>query len=141
MDEELEKFKTDINLPAFAASRGFGLSRKDSWRGSAVMKNPTGEKIIITRDSDGHWVFYSVKSAASGTIIDFAMRYLGLSLGAARMQLRAFMGQPMPALPALPHLTKVAKDRGRVERAYAAMQPAIRHPYLENERGIPRQTS
>lgn len=138
MDLELEKFKTEIDLRAFAASRGFQLSRKDSWRGSAVMKHPRGEKIIIKRDGDRHWVFYSVKSDASGTVLDFAKHFLGLSLGAARKELRSFMGLPSSALPTYPPLAKVVKDRIRVERAYARMQTAGRHVFLENERGIPR---
>jgi Protein of unknown function (DUF3991)/Toprim-like len=44
---------------------------------------------------------------------------------------------PPSALPPYPALPKVAKDRLRVYREFARMLDAPRHPYLENERGIP----
>jgi hypothetical protein len=141
MDLELEKFKTEIDLRLYATGQGYLLDRKESWAGSAVMRNPnTNDKIIIKRDADGHHVYFSVRDDSdNGTILDFAKRRLGVSLGAARKELRAFMGLPTSALPPYPPLVKVVKDRIRVERAYARMQVALRHPYLENERGIPRQ--
>jgi len=42
-------------------------------------------------------------------------------------------------LAPFPPLVKVAKDRIRVEQAYARMEVAVTHPYLENERAIPRE--
>jgi hypothetical protein len=139
MDEELERFKIEIDPREYVASQGYELSRKDSWAGSAVMRHPNGDKIAIKRDTDSHWVFYSFKSDASGTIIDLVKHLHGCSLGAARKELRAFTGLPKPALPPYPPLVKVVKDRISVERAYARMEIALRHPYLENERGIPRE--
>jgi hypothetical protein len=141
MDLELEKFKTEIDLRLYAAGQGYQLDRKESWAGSAVMRNSnTNDKIIIKRDDDRHYVYFSVRDDAdNGTIIDFVKRRLGVSLGAARKELRAFMGLPTSALPLYPPLVQVVKDRIRVERAYARMQTALRHPYLENERGIPHQ--
>jgi hypothetical protein len=47
------------------------------------------------------------------------------------------MGLPASTIPAYPPLPKVAKDRIRVERAFARTRIAHAHPYLENERGIP----
>ena len=38
MDSELESFKTSIDLRAYAAAQGYQLDRKESWRGSAVMR-------------------------------------------------------------------------------------------------------
>ncbi len=46
---------------------------------------------------------------------------------------------PSSVLATFPPLHRVAKDRIRVERAYARMQAARTHPYLENERAIPRE--
>ena len=138
-DPELEKFKTEIDLRAFAAREGYQLDPKDSWAGSAVMRHIDNDKIIIKRDADGHWVFFSVRSEASGTILDFVKYRLGLSLGAARKELRSFMGQPPSVLTPYPPLPRIAKDRIRVERTYARMSVALRHPYLENERGIPAE--
>lgn len=139
MDLELERFKVEIDLRMFATSQGYQLDSKESWAGSAVMRHPNNDKIIITRDAkSGHYVYCSVRDDADkGTVIDFAMRRLGLSLGAARKVLRAFMGAPAAIAVPYPPLLGVVKDRAGVERAFARMKIVTRHPYLENERGIP----
>jgi hypothetical protein len=138
-DPELESFKTTIDLRSYAASQGYQLDRKESWNGSAVMRHANGDKIIIKRDADSHYVFFSVRDDAdNGSIIDFAKRRLGCSLGAVRKELRPWLSMPSLDIPSHPPLQKVAKDRIRVERAYARMQVARSHPYLENERAIPR---
>lgn len=140
VDLELEKFKVEIDLRAYAATHGYQLDRKDSWAGSAVMRHPNNDKIIIKKDADGHYVYFSIRDETdNGTILDFAKRRLGLSLGAVRKELRSFMGKPSALLVPYPPLPKVAKDRIRVEGAYARMNPALGHPYLENERAIPRE--
>ena len=36
-DQELEDFKTRIDLRAYAAALGYELDRRESWRGSSVM--------------------------------------------------------------------------------------------------------
>ena len=55
------------------------------WRGSAVMRHTNGDKIIIKRDTDAHYVYFSVRDYGDhGTIIDFVQRRLGASLGAAQ---------------------------------------------------------
>ncbi len=83
-DPELENFKTRIDLRAYAAEQGYELDRKESWRGAAVMRHPgTDDKVIIKREADGHYVYFSVRDDSDhGTIIDFAQRRLGLSFGA-----------------------------------------------------------
>jgi hypothetical protein len=135
-DPELESFKTSIDLRAYAASRGYVFDRKESWRGSAVMRHADGDKVMIKRDADGHYVYFSVRDEADhGTIIDFAQHRLRLSLGDLRKELRPWIGMNAEVLP-YPPLLPVAKDRIQVERAYARMQVAFRHPYLENERAI-----
>lgn len=139
MDQELEKFKTDIDLRSYAASQGFQLSTKESWRGSSVMRHPSSEKIIIKRGADGHYIYFSVhRSDDNGTIIDFVQNRTRMSIGAVRKELRPWISRD--AAPALfPELPKTNRDRVRVEAGYARMQDARRHPYLENMRGIPAQ--
>ena len=137
-DRELESFKTGIDLRAYAASRGYAIDTQESWRGSAVMRHTTGDKIIIKRDADGHYVYFSVRDDRDhGTIIDFARHRLGLSLGAVRKELRPWLSVAPSSLPPFAPLPRVAKDRLRVDREFARMLDAPRHPYLENERGIP----
>ena len=137
-DPELESFKTSIDLRAYAAGQGYVLDAKESWRGSAVMRYPNGDKISISRKPDGHYTFFSVRSDQdSGTIIDFIQKRTGASLGAIRKELRAWLAAPPMALPHLPELPKTTKDREAVQARYASMTVAHRHPYLENERAIP----
>jgi hypothetical protein len=137
-DPELESFKTSIDLRAYAAGQGYTLDRKESWRGSAVMRHPNGDKIIISRKPDGHFTFYSVRTDDdSGTIIDFIQKRKGITIGGIRKELRGWLGMPALALPHLPELAKTAKDREAVQALYSSMVVAHRHPYLERERAIP----
>jgi hypothetical protein len=136
-DPELNSFKTSIDLRAYAASQGYALDRKESWRGSAVMRHANGDKIIIERDADNHYVYFSVRDETDhGTIIDFVQQRLGLSLGGLRRELRPWIGRSAEISP-YPPLQPAAKDRMRVEQIYTRMQEARCHPYLENERAIP----
>jgi hypothetical protein len=57
---ELDRFKTEINLSHFAASRGYTLDKRESSRNSAVMRHADGDKIIIAREGQ-HWIYFSVR--------------------------------------------------------------------------------
>lgn len=93
MNDELEAFKTRVNLTEFAASEGFVLDAKASSRNSAVMRHPAGDKIIVGRGEDGHWIYFSVRDPAdNGTIIDFVQRCQGGTLGQVRQVLRPWIG-------------------------------------------------
>jgi hypothetical protein len=136
MDSELESFKSNIDLRCYAREHGYRLDRKESWRGSAVMRHANGDKIMIKRDADGHYVYFSVRDDRdNGTIIDFVRNRQGLSLGAVRKELRQWLGRPVEPIP-YPALATTGKDRLRIERAYARTRKALSHPYLENERGL-----
>lgn len=78
-DQELEAFKTEIDLRAYVAAQGYQLDRRESWRGSSVMRHANGDKIIIKKDSDNHYVFFSVRDDAAGSIIDFVKKRNGLN--------------------------------------------------------------
>jgi hypothetical protein len=135
--EELEAFKKNIDLRAYAAGLGFELDRKESSRGSSVMRHATGDKIIISRKLDGHFTYWSPRDDGDrGTIIDFVARRKGLNLGAVRKELRPFIGGSITALPTYSTLSPTSKDRLHVEMEFSKMHDALRHPYLENERGI-----
>ena len=81
-DPELESFKTGIDLRIYAAALGYELDRRESWRGSSVMRDPKGDKVIVKRDTDQHYVYFSVRDEAdNGSIIDFVMPRKGFNLG------------------------------------------------------------
>jgi Toprim-like/Protein of unknown function (DUF3991) len=135
--DELDNFKRDIDLRAFASTFGYLLDSKESWRGSAVMRHATGDKIVITRDADdGHFVYFSVRdNLDQGSIIDFVQFRRRLSLGAVRQELRQHLGKSGTSA-LLPELAKTTKDRQAVATAYAGMLDTRCHPYLK-ERAIP----
>ena len=140
MDAELESFKTGIDLRAYAASQGYQLDRKASWRGTSVLRHPaSNDKIIVKRGMDGHYVYFSVRDDCdNGSIIDFVQFRQGLSLGAVRKELRPWTGQPPVPVPSFPVLHKTEKDRMKVEAAYEKMRDATDgHPYLERRRALP----
>lgn len=52
-DAELDGFKRNIDLPQYAASQGYAVDKRDSWRGSTVMRNGA-DKIVIKKNGNGH---------------------------------------------------------------------------------------
>ncbi len=136
-DEELEQFKSHINLSEFAAGRGYALDKRESSRNSAVMRHPDGDKIIIARRPDGTWIYFSVRDGAdNGSIIDFVQHRDGKNLGRVRQTLRPWAGgsPPSPAGLQLPlfarDLVPIAKDREAVLKAWEQAKPCFGLPYL-----------
>lgn len=143
-DEELEEFKWKIDLREYAASLGYALDRRDSWRGSAVMRSGL-DKIVIKRDNDGRYVYFSVRDDGdNGSIIDFVQHRKNLSLNTVRLELRPWSGSravssPLPSSPAMPPLERTGMDRLEVETQYRRMQEAPAHPYLIGKRRLPHE--
>jgi hypothetical protein len=54
MPMNLKLSKPNIDLRAYAVGQGYQIDKRESWRGSAVMRHPLGDKVIIKRDSDNH---------------------------------------------------------------------------------------
>lgn len=138
---ELGRFKTEINLSEYAASCGYGLDKRESSRNSAIMRNANGDKIVIARGLDGHWIYFSVRdNSDNGSIIDFVQKRDNVTLGFLRKTLRPWIGggtppnRPVKSSYAAP-LKMVSKDTTKVLASLGAMQSVISHSYLEN-RGI-----
>jgi hypothetical protein len=132
-DRELESFKREIDLRHFAVSLGYEMDRRESWRGSTVLRRG-GDKIVVKRNGNGHYVFFSVRDDRdNGTLIDFLQRRQHVSLGAVRQILRPWVGRSA-ASPRFPKLQPTSPDRMRVEGEYRRMADALRYPYLEQER-------
>jgi hypothetical protein len=135
-DGELDAFKRDIDLRQFAESLGYQIDRRESWRGSAVLRC-AADKIVVKRNGNGHYVFFSLRDDDdNGTVIDFVQRRQHLSLGAVRQVLRPWIGRPA-STPQFPQLPPASADRMRVEREYRRMADVQRYPYLERDRCLP----
>jgi hypothetical protein len=135
-DSELDAFKREIDMRQFAVSLGYEMDRRESWRGSTVLRSG-GDKIVVKRNTNGHYVFFSVRDDRdNGTVIDFLQRRQNLSLGAVRQILRPWIGRSAIP-PQFPKLEPTSPDRMLVESEYRRMANALRHPYLEHERCLP----
>ncbi len=90
--QELERFKTEINLVSYAQSQGYEYLQRESPRSSAVLRHNSGDKIVVATDIDGHGVYFSVRDDADkGTIIDFVQNRRNLSLTEVRKELRDWL--------------------------------------------------
>lgn len=126
----LDNFKT-LNLIDFAEDRGYVIDERESSKASGVMRNQTGDKIIIARRTSGHWVYFSVRDDTdNGTIVDFLLHRGAGNLGEVRRELERWTHAPSPPLRFARELTPVSKDREGVCRRLAAMEVASNHPYL-----------
>jgi len=142
MDNEIERFKKEIDLTAFAASRGYARDPRESSQNCEVMRSSNGDKIVIVKHIDNkgaeHWVYYCVRdSRDNGSIIDFLQWRGGGSLGQIRKTLREWLGAPRPAAGLLTprKLFPVSKDRASVLMAWERARPCSSLSYLTS-RGI-----
>jgi hypothetical protein len=58
-DQELEAFKSRIDLQRFAASLGSEKDKRESSKRSAIMR-AGADKIIVKLNGDGHYLYFSV---------------------------------------------------------------------------------
>ena len=141
--DELEDFKTNINLSEYAALEGYVMDRKASSKNSVLMRRKDGDKIVIARGADRHWIYFSVRDDTdNGSIIDFVQKRKGCTLGGVRQALRPWVGSAHHVIRLHPDLfaqeiEPVSKDRARVFLELARMTPLLSHAYLEEDRSIP----
>ena len=147
--DELEQFKTDIDLRIVAAELGYEINPRKSSRGSTAMDRAAGDRILVALAPDGHFVYCSVHDPSdAGSVIDFWQRRKGGSLGDVRKALRPFLGAKGLAPPPLsssrtqsvmlPNLRPVERDILGVQARYQGFNPLEgHHAYLCDERAIP----
>jgi hypothetical protein len=90
VDTELERFKIEVVLPEFAATRGYSLDRRASSRNSIVMRHPDGDKIIIGDIMlliPGIMLTNSIRDILLGDIISGSLRQVEAILMAATLAL------------------------------------------------------
>ena len=138
-NDELEQFKRDINLSEYAASQGYELEKHESSRNSAVMRHPDGSKIVITRQQDRHWVYFSVHNDRDhGSIVDFVQQRQVSNLDQVRKELRPWLtvtGRLPPVREFACQVVPISRDREAVVASYNRMQICMEHPYLAS-RGL-----
>jgi Toprim-like len=101
--DELEHFKQDISLVAYATQQ-HGYDVKDSSRrGDWHKLHKDGETLIVTRKPDGHEIYMNPgDDRDNGSIVDFvkargAGHGQGMNLGQVRQTLRAYLNEDGPA--------------------------------------------
>ncbi len=133
--EELEKFKTEINLVEYAQSQGYQYRSQASSRNSAVLAHDNGDKIVVATDTDGHGIYFSVRDEAdNGTIIDFIQNRNNLTLGEVRKELRNWRDEPRTRSSKFIPRDKpqpINSDLLKVIKAASGFKVAYEHPYLE----------
>ena len=135
--QELERFKTEINLVSYAQSQGYEYLKRESNRNSAVLRHHSGDKIVVATDIDGHGVYFSLRdNNDNGTIIDFVQNRRNLSLSEVRKELRPWLNQDSRAVlgdvaPPKP----VNRERISLIKEFSGFSAPMNHPYLA-ERGI-----
>ena len=137
--QELERFKTEINLVEYAQSQGYQYINQASSRNSAVLSHKSGDKIVVATDSDGHGVYFSVRDDSDhGTIVDFVQNRQNVGLKQVRQELRNWhelpRTQPDKYIPR-DKPQPVSRDRLKVIKAASSFKVVQSHPYLE-KRGI-----
>jgi hypothetical protein len=138
-DHELETFKRDIHLVQFASERyGYVRDRRESSRACHVLRHEASDdKIVVRRDGDGHWTYFSVRdSGDNGTVIDFVLKRGGRGLREACEELRAYLGMPRNESRLPREARGVARDPAE---AFGQARRADNSSYL-NARGIRSET-
>jgi hypothetical protein len=127
-EKELETFKKDINLAAFALTLGYEIDKKESSRASLILRKE-GDKVIVGTSKENHFVYFSVRdNADNGTIIDFIQKRTGKNLREVRKHLRDFQEALKPSFSYHPKPT--TRERHEIAREVLAMRSAENHPYL-----------
>ena len=146
--DELDDFKTRINLTEYAAALGYLIDRKKTYGSSVVMRSGADIVVIGKNAANGHWIYWQVDvgkgepGADAGSIIDFVQQRKGLNLGKVRQELRPWVGgAPLTRRPDksafVIDLKPIAKDLMRVQARYEAAKPLTEHRYLQEVRAIP----
>ncbi len=144
--EELDQFKSKINLVEYALDNGYEIDKKKSSTNCIVLKDNQGDKILVGLDkTDNHYFYYSLKNKNDkGSIIDFVQKRKNLNLGEVRKELRPWTNNnylpiSKPTSKPITKLTPTSKDRYQIVAQFENFPIINNHPYL-NQRGISQET-
>ena len=140
-NDELERFKVDINLSEFLADRGYQLDKAASCTGYAVMRK-NDEKLVVTKAPDQHYIYTDAHNPDdSGSIIDFVQNRTGENLGSVRKRLRPWIGEHKHTQKTLwqSRISISDRDYGKVVASWEKANTVQNFDYLR-ARGISSQT-
>ena len=153
--EELERFKTQIDLVDYAQNNGYQPDKKKSSVNCIVLKDNRGDKILIGLDkTDRHYFYYSLtNNTDKGSIIDFVQKRKNLNLGEVRKELRPWIQQNSVLTNSKVNskaknkvnyknqikLTPTDKNRTQILIEIEQQQTINNYSYL-NQRGIKKST-
>ena len=144
-NEELDQFKTKINLVDYAQKLGYQLDKKKSSNNCIVLKDNQGDKILVGLDKiDNHYFYYSLTNETDkGSIIDFIQKRKNLNLGEVRRELRSWINNNLSAYKiankSLIKLTPISKEKSKIIAQFKRFKTINNHPYF-NQRGISQNT-
>ena len=144
--EELNQFKSEINLVEYAQNNGYELDQKKSSTNCIVLRDKRGDKLLVGLDEkDNHYFYYSLKNETDkGSIIDFIQKRKNLNLGEVRKELRPWLNNNYsptykPSNQPSIKLTPTSKNRYQIVAQFESFATINNHPYL-NQRGISQDT-
>ncbi len=143
--KDYEQIKQQVNLTEVAAHFGYEILRKESSRNCIMMKYGS-HKIAVTRDQDGHCIYYTIGSSAkidSGSVIDYVKNRKHCQFQQAVKWLKQWQHIPISDRPdRKSYVSKIepsSKDTQSVVKSLLGMQLASDVPYLTS-RGITQET-
>lgn len=146
-DDELFRFKREINLVEYAEVSGYEIDKKQSSKASKVMRRGE-DKIIVSTDKDGTGIYFSVRDDSdNGSIIDFIQKREKKNLGEVRKELRPWIGvstgrpvkarKPVQQRPEKP--IAIDGSEAKTNAAWMRLKP-YKGDYLTKERAIAYKT-
>ncbi len=153
-NEELDQFKTQINLVDYAQNNGYQLDKKKSSTNCIVLFDNQGDKILIgLNKTDNHYFYYSLTNETDkGSIIDFVQKRKNLNLGEVRKELRLWINNSHSTKYKVNSkvnnkvtnkseikLTPIDRNKYQIIAQIESFQTINNHSYL-NQRGINQNT-
>jgi len=129
MADELNRFKTEINIIDYAASLGYQIDKQKSGKSCTIMRKDSA-KIGISTGLDDHGVFYDFRKEKGGSIIDFVKSETGKNLGQVRQELRPWICIGYLSSKQMynyPKPLKTTKDRQKVVIKFAKTKSIETH--------------
>lgn len=140
--DELQRFKVEINISEYLASKGFELDKSKSCMSYAVMRKDN-LKYVVTRAQDGHYVYTDAHNPQNaGSIIDACQSLTGKNLGQTRKELRPWIGAFPPKVETIKYQAKVEKteaDFPKIIASWEQAKPVFDYSYFQ-ERKIDIET-